>query len=474
MSLPSPFARTRSPSAGREVGRRARSSVAARAVGAVRTVGTAVACGSFAVRVMAPVPARAQDSSATGTTGRAAVADSAAGPPGGGRTVARTSARTGARTIARAQVIHRTAPVRDAGRDAVRICAGGDITLGTNLDTAWVHRVTGKVSEPGAALRAPDSLVAPLRPLLADADVVLFNLEGALGEGVAPDAKCLDARPFCFALRSPRAAARALRGMADSGSAVIANVANNHTRDAGAAGFDTTLALLEGAGLLVAGVDTEPALVVTPGGDTVAVLGFSAWSAPSVADTAAVRRIVARAAARYRRVIVTAHLGAEGRTAQHTPDSLERFAGEPRGNPIAFARTAADAGARLVIGHGPHVLRAVEWYRGALIFYSLGNLVNYGPFKIVEPMNRGAIACATLGSAGWATDAVLRPTWQPAPGTVRPDRSRRALALVDVLSRSDFPLTGAAVDGASGALRRRPVRRSGGRARALNRRQTAR
>lgn len=41
----------------------------------------------------------------------------------------------------------------------------------------------------------------------------------------------------------------------------------------------------------------------------------------------------------------------------------------------AAARAAVDAGADLVVAHHPHVLQGAEWYRGALIAYSLGNFL---------------------------------------------------------------------------------------------------
>jgi len=40
-----------------------------------------------------------------------------------------------------------------------------------------------------------------------------------------------------------------------------------------------------------------------------------------------------------------------------------------------FAREMIDAGADLVVGHGPHLLRGLELYRGRPIFYSLGNFI---------------------------------------------------------------------------------------------------
>jgi poly-gamma-glutamate capsule biosynthesis protein CapA/YwtB (metallophosphatase superfamily) len=57
------------------------------------------------------------------------------------------------------------------------------------------------------------------------------------------------------------------------------------------------------------------------------------------------------------------HEGAGGRTNDETvPEFLE-----------SFARDCVDAGADAVVGHGPHVLRGLELYDGAPLFYSLGN-----------------------------------------------------------------------------------------------------
>ena len=60
-----------------------------------------------------------------------------------------------------------------------------------------------------------------------------------------------------------------------------------------------------------------------------------------------------------------------------TRNHNEVFFGEARGNPILFNRRMVDAGADLVLGHGPHVPRAMEVYRGKLIAYSLGNFIGY-------------------------------------------------------------------------------------------------
>lgn len=56
---------------------------------------------------------------------------------------------------------------------------------------------------------------------------------------------------------------------------------------------------------------------------------------------------------------------------------MERFYGEYRGNLVEFSHSLIDAGADLVIGHGPHLVRAMELYKGRLIAYSLGNFMGY-------------------------------------------------------------------------------------------------
>ena len=348
----------------------------------------------------------------------------------------------------------RERPARYAG---VRVCAGGDLLLGTNLDTTWATRASSRNRRPIAALPSPDSLLRPLRPLVRSADIVLLNVEGAVGEGPAPG-KCGPDATSCYAFRQPVAAAEAMRVLAES-AAVIGNLANNHARDAGIEGLDSTVSHLWTAGVWTTGTDTLATPVVTAYGDTVAFLGFhTSASAPDARDLAAVRRHVSRAAQQWKRVVVTVHIGAEGVGAQRTRDTAETFVGTDRGNPVRFARTAVAAGADLVIGHGPHVLRAMEWRSGRLIAYSLGNLLTYGPFSFRPPIDRGAILCVTLAPDGAVTAARLHPTRQIPPGLLRSDRSARAARLVDSLSALDFPGSGARVLRDGSVVRRRARR----------------
>jgi hypothetical protein len=333
----------------------------------------------------------------------------------------------------------------------VRVCAGGDVMLGSNLAPPRRASIAPEAST-APVLPDPNSLLAPLAPLMADADVIMLNVEGAIGEGPASP-KCRPDSRFCYAFRQPPEVAEALARLGSPAATVVGNVANNHAMDAGPLGFRATLRHLGLAGVPVTGADTLPTLVAVGGRDTIAFLGFSTFQAgPDARDLEALRRHVARAATRYR-VVVSVHAGAEGVDAQRTMDRTETYLAEDRGNPIVIARTAVDAGASLVLGHGPHVLRAVEWVRGSLIAYSLGNLVTYGSFSMVEPLNRGAVLCATIGADGFVSTAELKATVQTAPGRVRPDSTARAVWLVDSLSVLDFPGTGARLEGGP-ALRR--------------------
>ena len=99
----------------------------------------------------------------------------------------------------------------------------------------------------------------------------------------------------------------------------------------------------------------------------------------------------------------------------------ELFLGEDRGNAEAFAHMAIDAGASLVIASGPHVLRGMQFYKGRLIAYSLGDFASYGDFATSGDLDLSVILRVTLSPAGRFEQARVYPVelagagW-PVPG----------------------------------------------------------
>jgi hypothetical protein len=137
-------------------------------------------------------------------------------------------------------------------------------------------------------------------------------------------------------------------------------------------------------------------------------------------------------------VVVVIHAGAEGAGALHTPYGSEYYLGEDRGNPRAFAHAVVDAGASIVLGSGPHVIRGVERYRGRLIAYSLGNFVGYHTLSDAGVLADSAILRATLGKDG----RVLAGRWISIhldAGLPRPDPSNGSARLMNSVSDQDFP-----------------------------------
>ncbi len=263
-------------------------------------------------------------------------------------------------------------------------------------------------------------------------DVVLGNLEQTLT--TVQGSKCGPSSTNCFAFRSPPSYARWLKG---SGFTVL-NTANNHAFDFGEAGLDQTVAALERNHLLHTGRPGE--IAVQQVGDLrVALVGFAPYPwANDVTDLAAVRRLVAKAAKEADIVVATAHMGAEGSDRQRVRRGTELFLGENRGDPVRFAHAAVDAGADLVVGHGPHVLRGMEWYKNRLIAYSLGNFAGYKVFSLGGPLSVSGILRVALRGDGAFESGVLVPTRLAGPGLPALDPTEQAHGLVRELSRSDF------------------------------------
>ena len=140
-------------------------------------------------------------------------------------------------------------------------------------------------------------------------------------------------------------------------------------------------------------------------------------------------------------VVVSFHGGAEGSAYQNVPKQTEVFFGEKRGNLPLFARTVIDAGADLVLGHGPHVLRGMEIYKDRLIAYSLGNFATYGWFSLRNETALTIILEAHLAPDGKFLTGQIHPAKQQGRGIPVLDPTGESIKKVRSLSKTDFPST---------------------------------
>ena len=252
-----------------------------------------------------------------------------------------------------------TAPAANTA-EAVRMVFGGDIVLGNSFVVEHIPKDW------------EERYFAGVRSILKRADFAIGNFEGTLTEHDKTSKNPGTGRQFAF--RSPPHYAEL---MYREGFRIL-NVANNHAFDFGETGYRDTASNMKHAGIVVAGLKDEAA-TISVRGLNIAVLGFSASSRfNSVLDLPEGAALVRQAKAKGAYVIVTFHAGAEGSPAIWHDNDEELFMGENRGNTVAFSRAMIDAGADLVVGHGPHVLRAAECYQGKPIVYSLGNFVGVG------------------------------------------------------------------------------------------------
>jgi hypothetical protein len=299
---------------------------------------------------------------------------------------------------------------------SVTIAAVGDMMLGNTPDLP-PH---------------PGSYLASVEPLLdRGAQIVFGNLEGTLTTSTA--SKCGPVpRPECFAFRNPPGYARYFR----QAGFTILNNANNHSFDFGAAGQAQTVRALHSAGLAQTGLPGE-ITVVRARGITVAFVAFAPYPYDAnLLDLPAARSLIKRARREASVVVVYMHAGAEGSAADHVTGRAEHYLGEDRGNPEAFAHMAIDAGASLVIASGPHVLRGMQFYKGHLIAYSLGNFASYGNFATAGDLDVSVILHVTLSATGRFEGARIDPIRFTATG--RPVPGGGGIAFTARLSAQDF------------------------------------
>jgi hypothetical protein len=233
----------------------------------------------------------------------------------------------------------------------------------------------------------------------------------------------------------------------------LLNLANNHMNDMGPTGLRNTRTALDAAGVRHTGAPGQITYVDVKG-VKIAVLGFSPFSASgrNLLNITTAKALVKQAASAADLVVIQMQGGAEGADQTHVRPGHETFVGEDRGDLMAFSHAVIDAGADVVFGHGPHIMRGMEFYKGRLIAYSLGNFCGYGVLNSNGYLGVGGVLRVTLKRDGSWAGGTLVATEMVKGGMVAPDSDNRALSFVNGLSKADFGARAATISAVSGEI----------------------
>jgi len=312
-------------------------------------------------------------------------------------------------------------PEPDKSAMRISIASVGDMMIGTDYPRNHLPDDDGV------------SFLADVAPILSAADITFGNLEGVLIDGGEPGKKCSNPNA-CYLFRSPTRYAEHYR---NAGFDVL-SLANNHARDFGEEGRTSSMDAIAAAGMRHSGrVDDFASF--EHGGLSIAVLAYAVTkNSNMMLDYELAFTTVADFAKTHDIVVVSFHGGAEGADVTHVPFADEEYYGEPRGDVVWFARGVVDAGADLVIGHGPHVVRGMERYKDRLIAYSLGNFATYYGISVAGIKGIAPILATTLDGGGRFVEGEIVSTVQLRPAGPSIDPKQRALNLIRGLSIEDF------------------------------------
>lgn len=220
------------------------------------------------------------------------------------------------------------------------------------------------------------------------ADIAFANLEGPISDqGVD--------RHNLYSFRMDPKSTEAL---ASAGLDVL-SVANNHMGDWGSSAFVDTLKRLSEAKIVYVGgglnqAEAEAVKIVEKNGTKFGFVGFSDVGPNNlsairdqagivIANEESVVRVVSLASGQVDVLVASFHFGDEYRSA-------------PNDRQKKLARLAIDNGAKIVVGHHPHVVEPVEFYKDGIIAYSLGNFI-FDQYFSVETMTGGVLNVEVVG-----------------------------------------------------------------------------
>ena len=310
-----------------------------------------------------------------------------------------------------------------ARADTLTVAMTGDIMMGTTYPTTRLPANDGR------------DLFADTAPVLREATLAVGNLEGALCDGGTSTKK---GGANSFAFRTPTSYAHLLE---EAGYDFL-SMANNHSNDFGDTGILSTEKSLDGCGIAYSGLTGRREwTVVERGGVRWGLCAFGHnLKTLKHADLGKVKEILDTLKAHSDLIVVSFHGGAEGSDKGHLPYGREVCFGENRGELRTFAHFCIDNGASVVYGHGPHVTRCVEVYKGRFIAYSLGNFCTpYGMGLSGTLGYAPVITVRVLSTTGEFVDGRIHPFIQRSGVGPRRDPSGVVTRHIKALSDADVP-----------------------------------
>lgn len=238
-------------------------------------------------------------------------------------------------------------------REVIKISCFGDILLHSDYQKIAIEK-------------GPDFVFEKVFPYLNDSDLCFGNMECVLSQIGTPN-------PEKVCLRGDESYIEALKG---AGFDVL-SLANNHILDFGFEACENMASKLKKAGIHVLGVgkDIEQSrsfLTIDVKDHRVGFLAYSSRdnggfdyasnSKPGVAplDEEYVIEDINKHKNDVNHLIVSLHWGIE-------------YSHYPTPDQISMAHKIIDAGAKIIIGHHPHILQGYEYYNDGIILYSAGN-----------------------------------------------------------------------------------------------------
>ena len=243
---------------------------------------------------------------------------------------------------------------------SIQFSAVGDISLGDHPLCAGIG-TQSKINN-----KTPDYPFNKIRNELHKAEILFGNLECTLSEA--------GKNPLDYHSVQMRGSPSNLSGLINAGFNIM-NMANNHSMQHGETPFIETVKMLEKNNIKPCGVNFKNfrkgiPVTLTVNEITVSFIGYSLRprqyfeSHPLYSEgyIDEITKDIQNIRDKTDVLIISLHWGDE-------------FIERPSPEEIMLARNIIDAGADLILGHHPHVVRGIEKYNNGYIVYSLGNFV---------------------------------------------------------------------------------------------------